>query len=63
MNSTPIEIPLSKKKMIVSLLGCLAFCAIGILFIFKSTQFDNPVFVQIIGGIALLFFGAIAITI
>ena len=62
------EIPLSKKKMLLSLAGSLLFVLLGIWFILQPEQLShgplrNPVLVIIVGAVSILFFGAIAIVI
>ncbi|RPD98247.1 hypothetical protein EGM88_06690 [Aureibaculum marinum] len=63
-----IEIPLSKNKLILTLLGSITFVAIGIWFLVNSSKTNSPIlsnetFIFIIGLIAILFFGFIAITV
>ena len=57
-----IEIPLSKTKNILMLLGCILFVVLGIFFILKPEIFISPfvrtpLFIQIIGIVTVLFFG------
>ncbi|PZP48296.1 MAG: hypothetical protein DI598_10150 [Pseudopedobacter saltans] len=66
MIETPIEIPLSKKKMTLSFLGALAFVVIGLWFIVKPPYISNPllgnpIVLFIIGLASVIFFGIIAI--
>ncbi len=61
----PISIPLSKGKLFLSALGAFAFVAIGFWFVLTPPTTYNSLFGSavtiIIGIIAILFFGAIAI--
>jgi hypothetical protein len=53
-----IEIPLSKKKLILSLVGSIAFVAIGLWLIINHQEFgDNPTLVFVVGLASVLFFG------
>lgn len=68
MEKKAIEIPLSKHKMILMLVGSLLFCCGGLWLIIaqpKSSNLllSNPTLVLLTGCIALFFFGAIAISI
>jgi hypothetical protein len=61
-----IEIPLSKKKILLLLFGVIAFVTLGVLFIitpdtFISTFFRNPQTIRLAGIAAVLFFGAAGI--
>jgi len=58
---SPIEIPLSKKKLLWVLLGAMAFMAVGLLFILNPEPFTrrllgSTVLVQVLGLICLLLF-------
>lgn len=56
--SKPVVIPLSKGKIFLTLLGSLAFVALGIWFLgTKDPELSSPV-VKVVGGVAVLFFGA-----
>ncbi len=59
-----IEIPLSKTKINLIILGSVMFVAAGLWMLFymadQQTRFD-PVFVKIVGIFAVLFFGATGI--
>jgi hypothetical protein len=61
----PIEIRASKKKLILSLIGSIAFVAVGIWLItgpeIEMPILGNPVFVMITGYTCVAFFGLIAI--
>jgi hypothetical protein len=62
-----IEIPLSKKKMLLTFVGAMMFVVLGVLFLinpsmFISTFFRNPIFIFIAGLASVLFFGLVAIT-
>ncbi|HNF71918.1 MAG TPA: STM3941 family protein [Chitinophagaceae bacterium] len=64
MNNTshPIEIPLSKKKLILMLAGSLVFIAIGIWFVLKPPTithsfFGHPATLLATGIASILFFG------
>ncbi|MBX2921622.1 MAG: hypothetical protein KF746_05445 [Chitinophagaceae bacterium] len=62
-----IEIPLSKQKMILTLLGSIAFVGLGIWFLIDPPKVSNPILgnpaVIFIAGLAsLLFFGLVAVT-
>ncbi|NHN24294.1 hypothetical protein FIA58_001285 [Flavobacterium jejuense] len=68
MKKDTIEIPLSKKKMMLKLLGSILFCCIGLWLIIKqpvsSNLFlSNPIVTLLIGCISILFFGIITISI
>jgi hypothetical protein len=61
-----IEIPLSKKKLILMLIGSIGFVAAGLWFVIKPPAISNPFFgnptVILVTGIAsILFFGLCAI--
>ena len=58
---TPIEIPLSKKKLVWILLGALGFMAMGLLFLLNPEPFTRRLLgstflVQVLGAVCLLFF-------
>lgn len=58
-----IEIPISKTKISLLLVGALIFVMLGVLFIltpdkFASTLFRNPQTIRVVGVLAVLFFGA-----
>lgn len=61
----PITIPLSKGKLLLTLLGAFAFVAIGIWFVLAPpttySSFFGPAVIIVIGIISILFFGGIAI--
>lgn len=57
-----IEIPLSKQKLILTLIGSLVFVAIGLWFVInpsalKSAQRFNPTAIMLVGYAAIVFFG------
>lgn len=57
-----IEIPLSKTKILLLLIGAIAFVAFGILFIINPGSFQSGVFrsseiIRIIGIVSVVFFG------
>jgi hypothetical protein len=63
-----VEIPLSKKRIILILLGSLAFVAAGIWFVVKPATFSDSgplrgstVVVTVVGVAAILFFGLCAV--
>ena len=61
-----IEIPLSKKKLILTLTGAIAFVAIGCWFLIDPPQISNPVFgdptlLFITGLVSIVFFGLVAV--
>ena len=61
-----IEIPLSKKKIALILLGALVFVAIGLWFVIapptiKNSYWSNPAKIVIAGYAAIVFFGICAI--
>ena len=63
-----IEIPLSKKKMILTLIGAIVFVGLGLWFLISPPKtnhwlFGNPTFIFIAGLASVLFFGLIAIVI
>lgn len=60
-----IEIPLDKSKIILMLIGSLAFVAIGLWFVIAPPKIDNPFWgnptkLAIIGYAAIIFFGLVA---
>ena len=62
----PLEIPLSKSKLVLMLIGALAFVAIGFWFVIAPPKIDNsywghPIKLAIIGYGSILFFGLCAI--
>jgi len=68
-----IEIPLSKKKIVLLLIGAFIFVVFGILFVIEPENFvnfihftlihriisENPELIRIIGVVAIGFFGAV----
>src|SRR6218665_3395984 len=58
-----IEISISKRKMIFSLIGCIAFIAAGALFIYTpesfagKTAFKTESMITIVGVLSISFFG------
>lgn len=61
-----IEIPLSKKKIILMLVGSIAFVMIGLWFVIAPPTISNPFFgnptrLLILGIVAILFFGVLAV--
>ncbi|MDE3237138.1 MAG: hypothetical protein KGO81_14395 [Bacteroidota bacterium] len=63
-----IEIPLSKQKMVLTLLGSIAFVGLGIWFLINPPKISNPIFgnptlIFIVGLASILFFGLAAVTI
>ena len=57
-----IEIPLSKLKILILLVGSVIFVVSGVLFsyspqTFITSRFSNPEVIRIVGIIAVLFFG------
>jgi hypothetical protein len=61
-----IEIPLSKSKLILMLIGALVFVAIGFWFIIAPPQIDNsywgnPTKITIAGYASIIFFGLCAV--
>lgn len=61
-----IEIPLSKKKIFLLLVGAIVFVVAGIFFTlypetFQSTRYRNPEFIRIAGIASIIFFGACAV--
>jgi len=57
-----IEIPLSKKKIVLLFIGAVVFVIIGILFLltpetFKSSIFKNPEIIRLAGIASFMFFG------
>lgn len=59
-----IEIPLSKSKLLLILLGGLAFVIIGVIFIinperFVSARMSNPELLRLLGIASIVFFGAL----
>ena len=67
MKKEPIEIPLSKAKMIFIILGCLLFIALGVFMLFnaedmQTRKFSTPWIIGF-GSIGVLFFGGICIAV
>jgi hypothetical protein len=64
-NTSPldiIEIPLSKIKMVLTLFGSALFIAAGVWFVSNTNRFNvAPLLISIVGGIAIVFFGVIAL--
>ncbi|SEG04355.1 STM3941 family protein [Sphingobacterium lactis] len=63
-----IEIPLSKRKMILTLLGACVFVVLGGLFVLNPQKFTsiimrNPIVILISGIASILFFGIVGISI
>ena len=63
-----IEIPLSKKKMVLTLLGAIAFVGLGLWFLINPPKISNPIFgnptvIFIVGLASILFFGLVGITV
>ena len=63
-----IEIPLSKQKMLLTLLGSIVFVGLGIWFLINPPRisnqiFGNPTLIFIVGLASILFFGLVAVTI
>ena len=63
-----IEIPLSKNKMFLTLLGAIAFVGLGLWFLINPPKSNhwllgNPTLIFIIGLASILFFGLVAVTI
>ena len=69
MNQTEqIEIPLSKKKMLMTLFGAIVFVVLGLWFLVNPPKINNPILgnptlIFIVGLVSILFFGFVAITI
>ena len=60
-----LEIPLSKKKITLILIGSIVFVMLGIWFVIDSDKFSrgplrNPTIVSIVGVAAILIFGVLA---
>jgi hypothetical protein len=59
-----IEIPLSRKKMLLTFLGAIAFVAIGLLFLISPPKTSIPItLIFIVGAASILFFGFVAVTV
>jgi len=63
-----IEIPLSKKKMLLTFFGAIVFVGLGVLFMispsmFVTTIFRNPTIIFIAGLASVLFFGLVSVTV
>lgn len=61
-----IEIPLSKTKILLLLIGAIAFVILGTLFLITPDTFISPIFrnpqaIRIAGIVAVLFFGAVGL--
>lgn len=67
MQATKIEIPLSKFKMVVLLLGSLLFVALGILMLLNAedmqTKTFGPGWIMGFGLLGILFFGTITVSV
>ncbi len=68
IQNNQIEIPLSKKKMFLTLMGSVVFIIIGVWFIWSPPQtnhwlFGNQTFLFIAGVSSILFFGLVGIVI
>jgi hypothetical protein len=68
MTHESIEIPLSKKKLILTLMGAIGFVAIGCWFLIAPPQISNPVFgnpttLFITGLASVIFFGLVAVVV
>jgi len=66
INMNKIEIPISKTKISLILVGALIFVILGVLFIltpdkFTTTFFRSPQTIMVVGTTAVLFFGAAGI--
>lgn len=67
LNSTgQVEIPLSKRKLILMLIGSIGFVAAGLWFVINppnssSPFFGNPTVIFVIGLVSILFFGLCAV--
>jgi hypothetical protein len=57
-DSAPIEIKLSKGKLIKMMIGCIIFIALGGWMVFDTPPDDPAIVVQIAGWASILFFGA-----
>lgn len=63
INMQTIEIPVSKRKLVLSLLGCVAFVVAGVFFICSPETFKGravtrpPAMVITVGVLSVLFFG------
>jgi len=62
----PIEIPLSKKKLLLMLAGSVGFILIGFWFVFDPPRISNPYFgdptlLLLLGIVSILFFGICAV--
>ena len=63
-----IEIPLSKQKRLLTLLGSIVFVGLGIWFLINPPRISNPIFgnptlIFTVGLASILFFGLVAVTI
>jgi hypothetical protein len=59
-----IEIPISRRKSILILLGAIMFVALGVWFVMSPSLFSskyNPLVIRILGVVTVLFFGVCAI--
>ncbi|MDI9364833.1 MAG: hypothetical protein QM541_07775 [Flavobacterium sp.] len=57
----PINIPLSKKKIVLLIVGSILFVVAGIwMFVFKANHQThyNPLFIKIVSIASVVFFGA-----
>lgn len=63
-----IEIPLSKKKMLLTLSGAIVFVGLGVWFLINPPEtnhslFGNPTLIFVAGLASILFFGLVAVVI
>lgn len=68
INKVQIEIPLSKKKMILTLIGAITFVILGFWFLLSPPKIDhpvlgNPTMIAVTGLASVLFFGLAGMTI
>jgi hypothetical protein len=63
---TPIQIPLSKQKLILMTIGAFAFVGIGLWFVIappvvQNSYWGNPTRIMVAGYLAIAFFGLVAV--
>ncbi|MFD2588920.1 MULTISPECIES: STM3941 family protein [Flavobacteriaceae] len=67
MKKSKVDVPLSKAKMTLIILGCLLFVALGVFMLFNAEEMQtrkfSPLWIMGFGGIAVLFFGGICISV
>lgn len=67
MEKSKIEVPLSKAKLVFIIIGCLIFVTLGVFMLFNGEEMQtrkfSPIWIMGFGGIAILFFGGICVSV